>query len=386
MGLSPRRRAPANGENTSLPDSRPAPALRRWVRRRLLDWFARHQRDLPWRRDRDPYHIWVSEVMLQQTTVAAVVPYFERFLRSLPTVADLAAADEQEVLRLWEGLGYYRRARDLHRAARRLVGEHGGRFPDDPAVLAGLPGMGRYTVGAVLSQAFDRRLPILEANSQRVLSRLFGLGDDPTRGPARRRLWGLAEALLPARRVGEFNQALMELGALVCTPAAPRCPDCPLAAHCQARLLGLQEEIPARPARPAVVPVWEAAVVLRRGPEVLLVQRPEGGRWANLWEFPHGPLEGDESHEEAATRLVRELTGLRADLGGELLTLRHGVTRYRITLVCFEAAYRVGTFRSAFYRQGVWVAPDRLPAYPVSVPQRRLARALAGGPRQRQLF
>jgi A/G-specific adenine glycosylase len=144
--------------------------------------------------------------------------------------------------------------------------------------------------------------------------------------------------------------------------------------------------MPARPARPAVVLVEEAAVVLRRGEEVLLAQRPERGRWANLWEFPHGPLEDGESHEAAAARLLRQLTGLRADLGGELLTLRHGITRYRITLVCFEAAYRAGRFRSPFYRQGVWVAPDRLPTYPVSVPQRRLAEALAAGPRQRRLF
>src|SRR5205823_11190537 len=153
----------------------------------------------------------------------------ERFLETFPTVHALASASEHDVLRLWEGLGYYRRARDLHRAARRLVAEHDGRLPDDPAVLADLPGMGRYTVGAVLSQAFDRRLPILEANSQRVLSRLFGLRDDPRQGPARAWLWQVAEAILPRRRVGEFNQALMELGALICTPSTPRCLICPVA-------------------------------------------------------------------------------------------------------------------------------------------------------------
>jgi A/G-specific adenine glycosylase len=364
----------------------PDPRLRQGVRRRLLAWFDRHRRDLPWRRDRDPYRIWVSEVMLQQTQVATVVPYFERFLGAFPTVADLAAADEQDVLRLWEGLGYYRRARDLHRSARRLVAEHAGRFPDDPAVLAGLPGMGRYTVGAVLSQAFDRRLPILEANSQRMLCRLFGVRADPTEGPTRRRLWELAEALLPARRVGDFNQALMELGALVCTPVAPACPACPLAAHCEANRLGLQERIPVRRTRPEVVAVRESAVVLRRGGDVLLVRRPAAGRWANLWEFPHAPLAPGETHEEAARRVVRDLTGLRADLGGELATVRHGVTRFRITLVCFEAAYRSGAFRPTFYPEAAWIAPERLADYPVCVPQRRLARALTAGPRQRQLF
>src|SRR6266852_396195 len=218
--------------------------FRRQLCRSLLAWFDRHRRDLPWRRSRDVYHIWVSEVMLQQTQVATVIPYFKRFLEAFPTLADLAAAEEGDVLRLWEGLGYYRRARDLHRAAQRVVADHGGRIPQEPALLASLPGIGRYTLGAILSQAFDRRLPILETNSQRVLCRLFGRRCDPRRGQARRWLWEIAESLLPARRVGAFNQALMELGALVCTPAVPRCGACPVRALCAARRLGIQDEIP----------------------------------------------------------------------------------------------------------------------------------------------
>ena len=213
----------------------PASAFRRQLRRSLLSWFERCHRDLPWRRNRDPYAIWVSEIMLQQTQVATVIPFFKRFLETFPTLADLAAAKEEQVLRLWEGLGYYRRARDLHRAARQMVAEHGGQIPQEPAILRTLPGIGRYTVGAILSQAFDRRLPILEANSQRVLCRLFGRREDPRRGPARRWLWEMAETLLPTRRVGAFNQALMELGALVCTPAAPQCAVCPVAVLCTAR-------------------------------------------------------------------------------------------------------------------------------------------------------
>jgi A/G-specific adenine glycosylase len=356
------------------------------LRRALLAWFERHRRDLPWRRDRDPYRIWVSEIMLQQTQVAVVVPFFNRFLEAFPAIAALAAAEETEVLRYWEGLGYYRRARDLHRAARVLVAEHGGHLPDDPAVVRGLPGIGRYTMGAILSQAFDRRLPILEANSQRVLARVFGLRADPRRGPARRWLWQVAEALLPVRRVGEFNQALMEVGALVCTPTAPRCPVCPVARSCEARRLGQQEEIPLRVAPPEPVLIAEAAVVLRRGSRVLLVQRPDQGRWASLWEFPHGPLQAGESHEQAATRLVRELTGMTAGVGPELLTVRHGVTHHQITMVCFEAHYRAGRFCSAFYRQGRWLQPSELLAYPVSAPQRRLARILLAPGRQRRLF
>jgi A/G-specific adenine glycosylase len=364
----------------------PLPTLRRRLRRKLLRWFARHRRDLPWRRDRDPYRIWVSEVMLQQTQVATVIPYFERFLTALPTLLDLAAADEQDVLRLWEGLGYYRRARSLHQAARQIVAEHGGQFPNDPTLAARLPGMGRYTVGAVLSQAFDRRLPILEANSQRVLSRLFGLRDDPSRGPARRRLWALAEALLPARQAGDFNQALMELGALICTPAAPRCGECPLKDDCEARRLELQDAMPARRARAEPVDVEEAGVVVRRRGRVLLVQRPAEGRWAGLWEFPHGSLEAGETHEDAAARLAAQLTGLRVDLGPELLTLRHSVTHHRITLICFQAGYRSGVFRPGAYRQAQWIKPEELPAYPVSAPQRQLARALIAPACQRRLF
>ncbi len=381
-----------SNDSDTHPDPRPPPpaprpsALRAWMRRRLLTWFDANQRRLPWRGDRDPYRIWVSEVMLQQTQVATVIPYFERFLRTFPTLADLAAAGEQDVLRLWEGLGYYRRARDLHRAAKELVAEHGGAFPSDPVRLRALPGMGRYTVNAVLSQAFDRRLPILEANSLRVLCRLFGRTEDPRREPLRGWLWSAAEEVLPRRRVGAFNQALMELGALVCSPAAPRCGACPLRTKCQARRLGLQESIPRRAPAPETVRVEESAVVLRRAGRVLLVQRPGGGRWENLWEFPHGPLAAGETHEAAAGRLLRELTGCEGTRGAELTTIRHGVTRFAIALVCFEAEHRAGEFRSAFYQRGEWLEPKELAGYPVSAPQRRLARLLVEPGRQQRLF
>jgi A/G-specific adenine glycosylase len=369
------------------PAVHPAPTAPPHLSRRLLKWFAAHRRDLPWRRDRDPYRIWISEVMLQQTQVATVVPYFERFLRRFPTVADLAAADEQDVLRLWEGLGYYRRARDLHKSAKLLAAEHAAALPDDPAVVRRLPGFGRYTCNAVLSQAFDRRLPILEANSQRVLSRLFGRRDDPRAGAARRWLWQAAERVLPKKRAGEFNQALMELGALVCTPAAPRCGECPLASVCEAKRLGLQGQIPARTPPPTTVAVREVAVVVRRGEKVLLAQRPEEAtRWANMWEFPHVELSKPETHEAAAQRCLRELVGVEAELGGEVVTIRHGVTRFAITMVCLEATYVAGKFRSNFYRASVWLAPAELAAYPVSAPQRRLIRELTRPDRQRGLF
>jgi A/G-specific adenine glycosylase len=373
---------------TRASDKGPIPVdLRRWVARRLLAWFRHHARILPWRRDRDPYRIWVSEVMLQQTQVATVVGYFERFLTAFPTLPALATADEQDVLRLWEGLGYYRRARDLHRAARLIVERHDGTIPDDPELLADLPGLGRYTVNAVLSQAFDRSLPILEANSQRVLSRLFARAEDPRQGPARRWLWDAAAQLVPAREAGAFNQALMELGALVCTPTTPRCEECPLAARCEAHQQGAQERIPARAPAPVPTQVREVAIVIRRGEHILVVQRPSTAtRWANLWEFPHGEVVEGEPDESAAQRLARELTGLEVRLGSEVATIRHGVTRFRITIVCFEAAYESGEFASPFHVEGRWLTAEQLSKLPFSTPQRRLARLFAQSGRQGRLF
>lgn len=353
--------------------------LRVWLRRRLLAWFNRQRRDLPWRRSRDPYAIWVSEVMLQQTQVATVIPYFERFLAAFPDIATLAAADEQQVLCLWEGLGYYRRARSLHQAARQIVAQHNGRFPNDPATLAALPGFGRYTIGAVLSQAFDRRLPILEANSRRVLCRLFALRGHSRSSDLEAQLWQAAEALLPRKQVGEFNQAIMELGALICTVSAAHCSECPLQARCQARQLGLQMVLPERSAGLPVELVQEAAAVIERQGKVLLVQRPSEGRWANLWEFPRDRLQEGETHEEAATRIAATLAGIQADVGGELLTVRHGVTRFQITLVALAVRHRSGDYSSGFYQQGRWLHPEELRAYPVSSAQRKLTRAIGAG-------
>jgi A/G-specific adenine glycosylase len=363
-----------------IPDS----TTRAWIRRRLLAWFDVHARDLPWRRRRDPYAIWISEVMLQQTQVATVIPHFERFLQAFPDVHALAAADEQQVLRQWEGLGYYRRARALHQAARRLAADHAGEVVDEPEYLRRLPGLGRYTVNALVSQAFDRRLPILEANSRRVLCRLLGIRADPTKAPVERLLWDTAAAFLPRRRVGDFNQALMELGALRCTPAQPMCCRCPLARRCRAAVQGLQDKIPRMPDGPRAEEVREVTVALWRRGRLLLVQRPDGGRWAGMWELPRRPVPDGQAHEAAAADLLNDL-GLKADLGPELATVRHGVMHFRITLVCLEATHRRGTFRAGSYPAARWVAPRELAHYPLSRPQRRLADLLLR-PRPVRLF
>jgi len=320
--------------------------------------------------------------MLQQTQVATVVRYFEPFIRAFPSIKALAAAPEQAVLREWEGMGYYRRARHLHRAARQLCRDHGGRLPDNPKVFASLPGVGRYILGAVLSQAFDRRLPIVEANSRRVLHRLFARNrrlaatSSSARSSGDAWLWKAAEDMLPIRRVGDFNQALMELGALVCTPNEPRCDSCPLSDFCETKRLGLQAKIPGRRLTPEEIRIQEVAVVIRRGSQVLLVQRPPDSRWANMWEFPHDQVRPRENLNSAARRIARTVVGLRVKLGRELQTLKHSVTRHRITLACFEGHYLGGTFRSSFYRQKRWLTMAQIHNFPVSAPQRRLAMSL----------
>jgi A/G-specific adenine glycosylase len=357
------------------------------VRRKLLAWFDREQRELPWRADRDPYRIWVSEVMLQQTTVAAVVPYFQRFLAAFPTLADLAAADEQQVLKLWQGLGYYRRARHLHAAAKQLVAEHGGTLPDDPAVWAELPGVGRYILGAVLSQAFDRRLPIVEANSLRVLSRLFASRLDPREGEGKKWVWEAAEAVLPRKRAGDFNQAVMELGALVCTPDAPKCDRCPLRRECAAHRLGLQDQIPPKPRKKETVEVREVAVVLRDGRKVLLCQNPaDADRWANMWEMPRGVVNEGEDVAAAAVRVAAERLGVVVEPQVEVASIRHGVTRFAITLTAMEATRIRGKIDDRYYQAFAWVDATTADEYPMATPHRKLFDAVTKTGWQKRLF
>jgi A/G-specific adenine glycosylase len=368
----------------------------RWrseFRRRLLAWYRRHARDLPWRHTRDPYHVWVSEIMLQQTQVATVEAYFRRFVAALPTIATLAAAPEDVVLRLWEGLGYYRRARQLRRAAQILVAEHEGCFPQDPILVRELPGIGRYTAGAILSIAFDAGEPILEANTVRLLSRLLALRDDPTRAAAQRILWRAAQALLPRRGTGEFNQALMELGSQVCRPRQPDCPNCPVARLCPTGLAGLADKIPPPRRKPLWEEVREAAVIVRRRGRVLLVRRGESERWAGLWDFPRfatilrdhaASLEVAELPSDLATRVLAQ-TGVAIDRPQQIATLRHGVTRFRITLECFAAeALPVNRPVGRTCTRKVemcWVTAAELADYPLSSTGRKLAHLAFRGSR-----
>ena len=347
------------------------------LRRSLRAWYRRNARDLPWRVDTDAYRVWLSEVMLQQTQVETVRPSFARFLEAFPSVSDLAAADEQQVLRLWEGLGYYRRARQLHAAARQVVEQHGGAFPADLDALRALPGVGRYTAGAIASIAFDLPAPIVEANTARLYTRLGAYGGDPTSSAGQRWLWEFAAALVPARGAGEVNQALMELGALVCTPRAPRCDACPVQQRCRAHGEGVIDQLLPVTKRLAYTETREAAVVVRRGAEVLLRQCADGERWAGLWDFPRfstdsvGPL--DAAAEVAAK--THQQTGVRCEPAGVLATLRHGVTRWRITLDIYSARPAGGRIR----KPARWAPIAELGALPLSVTGRKVARLVAKG-------
>ena len=312
--------------------------------------------------------------MLQQTTVAAVVPYFERFLTRFPTVNDLAAADENDVLRLWEGLGYYSRARNLRKAAQVIVQEHDGVFPSEVDALQKLPGIGRYTAGAIASFAFDRRAPIVEANTLRLYCRLLGYADDPRSKAGQAELWSFAEAILPKTQPGRLNQALMELGASVCSPKEPSCEHCPVHSHCRAFIEGIQTTIPLRATRPTITDVVEVSVAVRQGKKYLLRRRPPGERWAGLWDFVRFALD-DSITSARVVAAVREYTSLKVELGPQLAELKHGVTRYRITLKCFTAEAVSGELRTDGEWQ--WVSSKNFGDYPLSVTGRKFAKLLA---------
>ncbi len=303
------------------------------LQRRLLAWFRAHQRDLPWRRTRDPYRIWLSEVMLQQTRVAAVLPYYQRFLRRFPTVRALARARAENVLKLWAGLGYYSRVRSLHRAAKEIVHRHNARFPRELTAALVLPGVGRYTASAVLSIAYGAPLAVLDGNVARVLSRLGAIRSD-LRAPHRwHDLESRAQQLLTPDAPGEWNQAMMELGATVCTPRAPRCRACPVSRWCRAYALGIAEKLPATRKKRAPVRIEIAAAVLLDPRGRTLLVKPGDGLFSRMWQFP--AVEVGRNAEAELTRHLEASLGLREPALVPLPHARHTVTFRNITLLPF---------------------------------------------------
>jgi A/G-specific adenine glycosylase len=348
--------------------------------RRLLAWYDRSHRKLPWRvapaehggrAASDPYHVLVSEAMLQQTQVATVIPYFNRFIERFPTLAELAAADEQEVLRLWQGLGYYSRARNLQAAAKAIVRDYGGQVPQDRDELLKLPGVGRYTAGAVSSIAFDRRAPILDGNVIRVLCRIDRIEGDPREPATCERLWGRAEQVLPRRRAGAFNSALMELGATVCTPRSPQCLICPVRDHCKAFAAGVQERIPA-PRKAKETPLLRRATFcIRRGDRWLIEQRPPRGRWAGLWQFVTVPLELADNGAGAPAPPLRTSKPLR------LGKVRHGLTHRRYEFEVYSCEVGEDAEVPAPVPR-VWTTLEELSRYPLPRPHLKIAELLRG--------
>jgi A/G-specific adenine glycosylase len=342
---------------------------------RLLTWFAEHARDLPWRVARTPYRVWIAEVMLQQTQVDTVIPYYERFLDRFPSVQALANASMDEVLKSWEGLGYYARARNLHAAAQRLVETHGGRLPGTCQELLALPGIGRYIGGAIASIAFDAPIAAVDGNARRVLSRVFDVRGDVTRSAVQRELEGLATQLLPADQAGTFNEALMELGALVCTSQQPACGACPLQAGCQAYATGNPEALPVRRARRRV-PHYDvaAAVIHDRNLGILVAQRNLGDMLGGLWEFPGGKCETGETLPQCLAREIREELGVEIRVRELLVVVPHAYTHFRITLHAFWCQLVSGEPRCLDCASFRWIRPAELDALPMSVADRKVAR------------
>lgn len=345
--------------------------------RRLLRWFDGAQRQLPWRVDDrdgvppDPYYVLVSESMLQQTQVATVVPYFRRFVERFPTLAQLAAADEQEVLRAWQGLGYYSRARNLHAAAKTVLAEYGGQLPRERDELLKLPGIGRYTAGAIASIAFGGRAPILDGNVVRALCRIDRITGDPRGRDTQATLWRRAEEILPRKRIGSFNTALMELGATICVPRAPQCLICPVRQSCEAFAAGVQDKIPPpRKARPTPL-LRRATVCIRRGDLWLIEQRPPKGRWAGMWQFLTLALEDPVGPED-----VLKLLPVQSTTPRPIGVVSHALThrRYRFDVLVCDAPGVDEPASDATPR--AWATIEGLSGYPLPRPQLKVIELL----------
>lgn len=344
---------------------------------RVLSWYARHRRDLPWRTTRDPYHIWISEVMLQQTRVDTVVPYYRRFLSRFPDVRTLAEAPLDDVLKVWENLGYYARAHHVHAAAKEIMGRFNGRIPCTWNELTSLPGVGTYTAGAILSIAFGQPVPAVDGNVRRVLSRLFAVDQPLDQVRTHRRLMELAWSLVPVKGAGIFNQGLMDFGADICTPRNPACTRCPIMDLCQGHQDRLQDVLPIVNKRTPIPHSHVTAGVIRDDRRrILIVRRHDRGLLGGLWKFPGGLQESDETLEDCLRRRVREEVGIRVRIGKSITLVKHAYTHFRITLHAFQCAYHSGTPEALGCVDWRWMEPHRLNEVAFSKADRRIMDAL----------
>ena len=340
------------------------------IQRKLLKWFKKNGRNLPWRKTGDPYAIWVSEIMLQQTQVATVIPYYQNFLKSFPTVRHLAKVDLAKVLKVWEGLGYYSRARNLHRASRIVSNDFHGKIPDQLKDLLTLPGIGRYTAGAILSIAFNEDAPILDGNVKRVLSRLLAIAGHPAGGKTEALLWDLSESLVPKGKASSFNQGLMDLGAMICTPKEPQCPECPLLNLCNGRASGDPERFPTKTLKKKIPHIEAISAVIRDDGKVFLQRRPPKGLLGGLWEFPNWPIEGKKDLEEYLKHKVKSEIGLKVKSEDLIGSFQQTFSHFKLTLQVFHCRPLNGK------RRGRWVPIRSLSLFPMSRIHRRIAEKI----------
>jgi A/G-specific adenine glycosylase len=348
---------------------------------KLQNWWVNNYTKLPWRLNKDPYRIWVAEVMLQQTQIATVIPYYEKWMSHFPTVEALAQASLDEVLKLWQGLGYYSRVRNLHTAGKIVFDQYGGKLPGEVSELMKLPGIGRYTAGAIASIAFDQPEPVLDGNVIRVISRLTDLDQDITRSSTRKELWRLTSILVPEERPGDFNQALMELGQRICLPAKPNCSECPVYNFCLARERGTQYERPVRPPRKRIPHYDVVAGIIWRtqrshGGKFLITRRPIKGMLGGLWEFPGGKVEDSEDKSDALQREIAEELAIEIDVGQQLCKVKHAYTHFRITLHAYHAKYISGTPQHIGVADHAWVSISDLERYAFAATDLRIIHAL----------
>ncbi len=334
------------------------------IREQLLTWYDHNKRDLPWRGETSPYRIWVSEVMLQQTQVVTVIPYYHRFLEQFSTTQELAAASLEEVLKAWEGLGYYARARNLHKAAIEIVEVHQGNFPRSYAELRPLPGFGEYTAGSVASIAFGEAVPAVDGNVRRVLARLFAIEENVQKGAGAKQLNEIATALVSQDRPGDWTQTLMELGALLCLPKSPKCLLCPVKELCQARLQGLEQELPYRPPKKSLPHYDVVAAVTRRDDQILIAQRPLDGMLGGMWEFPGGKQESGETLPECLRRELKEELDIDIEVGDLITIVKHSYTHFKITLHAFECTLVDGEPKKIGVADWRWVTLPELEKFP----------------------
>jgi A/G-specific adenine glycosylase len=346
------------------------------IQHQLLSWFERNGRDLPWRKSYSPYQVWISEIMLQQTRVGTVVPYFLRWMEQFPDPAAVAAASERDIMLAWEGLGYYTRAKNIHRTAQVLVSNFGGRIPADFNALLALPGIGRYTAGAIQSIAFNLDFTAVDANATRILRRLFNRLNSSGSATSETALRKLAAEILPRGRARQFNQALMDLGAAICLPELPRCDCCPLAEFCEGKKCGLLElETGCSRSRPATPIEVSIGVIIRDG-RIFIQKRPDSGLMPSLWEFPGGKINEGESPKKAVVREIEEELGIGVHPLQKLALIRHCYTRFRVALHAYLCEVRdVLPRKEPVLRAAVecrWVPPAELALYPFPAANRRL--------------